>query len=69
MAKLLEEEAMNIAREYVKQPEVQYRIRLKAIEGVERVMEALALATAEGIDDYFRNSYKNLLGKIDPRLK
>lgn len=61
LSEIITEEAEAIAREYLKQPEVQEQLRQKVIEAVNKVMDGLANAVAKSVQDTLKNQYNNWL--------
>lgn len=61
LSEIVTEEAKVIAREYLKQPEVQEQLRQKVIEAVYKVMDGLANAVVKSVQDALKNQYNDWL--------
>ncbi len=55
------EDAKAIAREYIKLPEVQKRMKQKVIEAANEVMDGLAQAIARGMQSTIKSEYNSWL--------
>lgn len=65
VAKIIEGEAKEFAREYVRRADVQKRIKQKVIEAAEEVMEGLAKSVARDIQNNLKSEYKEWTGEDD----
>lgn len=60
-SEIVTDEAKVIAREYLKQPEVQKQLKQKAIEAVDKVIDGLSNAVAKSVQDTLKSQYNNWL--------
>lgn len=58
VANIIEEDANAFAREYVKQPDVQEKIKAKVLDAAGEVMDGLAKSVAEDIERSLKNEYR-----------
>lgn len=63
LSDIITDEAKAIAREYLKQPEVQKQLKQKVIEGVGKVMDGLSNAVAKSVQDTLKSRYNDWLDK------
>lgn len=61
LSEIINNEAREIALEYIKQPDVQKQIREKVIEAVNKVMEGLSRSVAKSVQDTLKNRYNDWL--------
>lgn len=57
---LLKAEALAYAKKYVEQPEVQEKLRLKAKEAVDKIIDGVLFAMVETIEEGIKSKYKRL---------
>lgn len=58
VASIIEEEAKAFAREYVKRPEVQEKIRAKVLDAVDEVMDGLSKSVSKDIEGNLKSEYR-----------
>lgn len=63
LSDIITDEAKAIAREYLKQPEVQKQLKQKVIEGVGKVMDGLSNAVAKSVQDTLKSRYNDWLNR------
>ena len=63
LSDIVTDEAKAIAREYLKQPEVQKQLKQKVIEAVDKVMEGLSMSVAKSVQNTLKNRYNDWLDK------
>lgn len=61
LSEIITDEAKAIAREYLKQPEVQKQLRQKVIEAVNKVMDGLSKAVAKSVQGTLKSQYNDWL--------
>ncbi|GAQ24237.1 hypothetical protein [Tepidanaerobacter syntrophicus] len=57
LEKTIEDEAIKFAKEYMQKPDVQRRLKEKAINAVEEVMDGLAQAISKKTEQVIRDNY------------
>lgn len=57
---LLKEEAMRFAVEYAKRPEVQEKLRAKAHEAVDEIIDGIAEVIGKGMERYLKSEYVSI---------
>ena len=61
VSKILRDEAMVFAHEYVKQPEIQEQLREKAHKAVDDVLDGIVKVIGRGIENDIKNNYTRIL--------
>lgn len=61
--KILTKEALHFAHEYAQKPEVQDRLRTKAKEAVDSILDGVVNLIGKAIEDDIKNSYVRILSK------
>ncbi len=62
--KVLKAEAVKFAVEYVKQPDVQQRLRNKAVRVVETFFEELTKLIGKELEDLIKSRYRRILSEV-----
>lgn len=59
--KIIKEEAMVFAREYIQQPEIQEQLREKAYKVVDDIIDGIVKTIGRGIENDIKNNYTRIL--------
>jgi uncharacterized membrane-anchored protein YjiN (DUF445 family) len=60
---LLEAEVLQYAAEYAQKPEVKERLKQKAVEAVNDVIEGIHILVGKALEDYIKSNYERILSK------
>lgn len=61
--KIVQRQAFIFAEEYVKQPEVAQRLRVKAREAVDKIIDSIVIALAKEMEDGIKSKYVRILSE------
>lgn len=65
VSNIFREEALRFAKEYIKQPDIQQKMKQKVIEAAEEVLDGLAKCIANSMENDLKNEYKKWTGEDD----
>lgn len=57
---LLKAEALNYAKKYVEQPDIQEKLRIKAQDAVNKIIDGILFAMVEEIEEGIKSKYRRL---------